>query len=97
MTHGFGGFYGSGGSAEHIALFSIVLRNAGSRGDRDGFGGFGGFGRDGYPPLNSTTLFRHPERGGVSGLGGGCLRSNFGCLRSNFGGHFFMSMCCFRT
>ena len=30
----------------------------------DGFGGFGGcgsFGRDGYPPLNPTPLFRHPE------------------------------------
>ena len=47
---------GFGGSAEHLALLSIVLQNTGSRGNRDafhgfgGFGGYGGFGRDGYPP-----------------------------------------------
>ena len=56
LHDGFGGFDGFGGSPEHLALLSIVLQNAGPRGNRDGFdgfggfGGYGGFGRDGYPP-----------------------------------------------
>ena len=29
-----------------------------------GFNGYGGFGHDGYPPLNSTPLFRQPEKHG---------------------------------
>ena len=43
-----------------------LLQNTGQRRNRDGFdgfGGYGGFGRDGYPPLNSTPLFRRPEMG----------------------------------
>ena len=64
LHDGFGGF---GGSGFHLALLLLVLQNtvpSGSRDCFDGFGGFGGcggFGRDGYPPLSSTLLFRHPE------------------------------------
>ena len=58
MTDGFGGFDGSG---KHLALLLLLLQNTVPRGSRDGFGGCGGFGRDGYPPLNSTPLFRDPE------------------------------------
>ena len=47
---GFGDSDGLGGSAEQLALHSIVLQNTGPRGNRDGFNGFGGFGHDGYPP-----------------------------------------------
>ena len=47
LHDGFGGFDGSGA---HLALFLLLLQNAGRRGNRDGFGGYGGFGRDGYPP-----------------------------------------------
>ena len=52
-----GGFDGFGSSAKHHLALSLVLQNAGQRGNRDGFdsfggfGGCGGFGRDGYPPL----------------------------------------------
>ena len=58
LHDGFGGFDGSG---EQLALLLLALQNTVPRDDHDGFDGFGGFGRDGYP-LNSTPLFRHPER-----------------------------------
>ena len=57
------GFAGLGGSAEHLALLSIVLQNSGPRGNGDGlegfggFGGHGGFGRDGLPPPKLNPPF----------------------------------------
>ena len=42
----------------------LSLQNRVPRGNHDGFDsfdGFGGSGRDGYPPINSTPLFRDPE------------------------------------
>ena len=60
--------------ADLLALLLLVLpENAGQRGNRGGFdgfgsfGGYGGSGHDGDPPLNSTSLFRHPDFWGAVG------------------------------
>ena len=57
LHDGFGGLDGFGGSAEHLALLSLILQNTVPRGNRDGFltlletfSGRGGVGHDGYPP-----------------------------------------------
>ena len=54
-----------GRSGEHLALLVLVLHQMQCQETTvvvltvlEGFGGCGGFGRDGYPPLNSTLLFR---------------------------------------
>ena len=45
-------------------LPSFCLRLRGNHDGFDGCGGFGGYGHAGYPPLNSTPLFRHFDRRG---------------------------------
>ena len=44
LHDGFGGFEGSGGSGEHLALFLLVLQNAAQKDKSDGFGSFSGYG-----------------------------------------------------